>query len=227
MKLNLTIGKVAKVPIILGFDWFLFVLGFTLFTALGSSATTTLNTFLAIMAISVIVLLHELGHMFMAKRFGAKTDSITLHCFGGVAAINMRDWPKLLNNPKRSLLVWFAGPAVNIALFFLLIPFGRYFAAHHYPILWHHTLYLMMVNFSLAVFNLLPVFPMDGGGMLYSVLRMFLSKAKAIRITSVVGMIGSLAFMVLAFKFKAVMLGVIAIMTFMSCLAAPKHSLYK
>ncbi len=225
MNANVKLGKIANVPIVLAFDWWLIVIGYTLYALMSSSVVSAANTFLAIMAISGIVLLHELGHMFMAKRFGAKTNSITLHCFGGLAAINMHDWPKLLNKPKRSLLVWLAGPAVNIVLFgllWLVVPFVR-----QHQLAMQYVVYLMFVNASLAIFNLLPVFPMDGSGIMYSVLRMITTRSRAIKITSIVGIIGSAGFILLALKFHMVMLGFIGLMTLMASIQAPKHPLYK
>ncbi len=231
MNLNLRLGKVAKVPLILSIDWLLFVIGFTLFTLVSSGKIVAFNSFLAIIAISAIVLLHEMGHMFMAKKFGARTKSITLHCFGGLAAINTNDWPKLLSKPSHSLLVWLAGPMINIVLAALLFavfhPLGYASPLVGHPILIQYLSYLFEVNVVLALFNLLPVFPLDGGGCLLSILRMVMNKQKAIRITSIVGIIGSIGLILLAFKLKAIMLGFIGLMTLMASMQAPKQPLYK
>jgi Zn-dependent protease len=195
-----------------------------------TSEIAALDAFLAVIAISVIILLHELGHMFAAKKFGARTNSITLHCYGGLAAINTNDWPALLNKPRRSLLVWLAGPMVNIVLagliFILFRPFGLRSPLIDHPTLLRYFAYLFDVNVVLAVFNLMPVFPLDGGGALYSVLRMITTKARAIRITSVVGIIGSIGFIIGAVFLKAPMLGFIGVMALLASYTAPKHPLY-
>lgn len=94
------------------------------------------------------VALHELGHALMAARFGIRTRSITLYPFGGIAALEREP------RGKAELWIALAGPLVNVALavgglaLMPWIPGAGVFAA---------------LNVGMAVFNLLPAFPMDGG----------------------------------------------------------------
>jgi stage IV sporulation protein FB len=113
------------------------------------------STFL-ILAVFATVVLHEFGHALTARRFGVRTQDITLLPIGGIARLE-----KLPDKPGQQLLVAFAGPAVNLAIalaIFVLLFLGngqvgiesfRYtngsFLAQ-----------LMWINVSLAVFNLLP-----------------------------------------------------------------------
>jgi Zn-dependent protease len=230
MSLNLKIGKIAKVPIILGVDWLFFVIGFTLFTLFGSGQSAAFDTLLAILAISAIVLIHECGHMLAAKKFGARTNSITLHCFGGLASINQNDWPKLLSKPRRSLVVWAAGPMTNIIMaafiFALFHPFG-----HASPLFGHATLikyfaYLFQINVVLALFNLLPVWPLDGAGILLSLLSMITTRRRASSIVSITGIIGGACFMALAIYYKAPMLGFIGLFAILASYQMKKSPLY-
>ena len=103
------------------------------------------------------VLLHELGHSFVAQRFGIKVKSITLFVFGGVS--NIEGEPR---TPRDEALMAAAGPltsiGIGIVLFFLwLVTLGL--LAPLSAILG----YLWLVNFLLAAFNLIPGFPLDGG----------------------------------------------------------------
>jgi Zn-dependent protease len=105
------------------------------------------------------VLLHELGHSFVAQRFRIEVRSITLFLFGGVAQIGSEP-----PSPKAEFLIAIAGPIVSFALaigFWVMQP-----GLAAYEALWGMTRYLAYINLSLAVFNLIPGFPLDGGRVL-------------------------------------------------------------
>ena len=110
------------------------------------------------------VLLHELGHSWTARRYGVTITSITLWIFGGMA--HMEDLPE---DWDVELYVALAGPAmsvlVGVACYALL------FVLPAQPILVFVVGSLAIINVTLAVFNLLPAFPMDGGRVLRSLLR--------------------------------------------------------
>ena len=132
-----------------------------------------------ILAFSVI--LHELGHSLTAQAFGYRTNDITISLIGGCASI--------IGMPRKAwqeFLTALAGPLVSFALsavgFAILafMPIENHWLADQ---IW----YLTMVNFILGCFNLLPGFPMDGGRIFRSVLRTFLSRAKATFVAMCVG----------------------------------------
>jgi stage IV sporulation protein FB len=120
----------------------------------------------------VCVLLHELGHSLVARRFGVEVESITLLPIGGVAA--MKTPPR---TAKAELLIALAGPAVSVllAVGFALLAVWRYDGKTLLTIARHQGVLpligeLAMINFILAGFNLIPAFPMDGGRVLRAVL---------------------------------------------------------
>lgn len=99
------------------------------------------------------VLLHELGHALVARRFGIATKRITLWLLGGVAQME-----RIPREPKKELWIALAGPAVSfaLALFFHL-------ARTEAGALGFLTHYLALINLMLGLFNLLPALPLDGG----------------------------------------------------------------
>jgi Zn-dependent protease len=105
----------------------------------------------------VSVLLHELGHSLVALRQGVQVRSITLFLLGGVASVE-RECPTALG----ALQVAAAGPAVSLLLAFLLLA-GSHGAAHASPLLGVMVNELAGLNLLLALFNLLPGLPLDGG----------------------------------------------------------------
>ena len=130
------------------------------------------------------VLLHELSHAVVAREFGIEMRGITLFIFGGVA--EMTDEPP---SAQSEFQVAIAGPVASLLLAFLFAGLTWAAFAAELPLaLLVVTIYLAILNAVLAVFNLVPAFPLDGGRVLRSVLWFFWNDLKrATRITSFLG----------------------------------------
>ena len=133
------------------------------------------------------VILHELGHSLVAIRYGYPISSITLWLFGGIAQLDEmpEDW-------KHELFIALAGPAVSVALgvisyvAFIFMPRSGGLALASVTFLLG---YLALMNVALAIFNMLPGFPMDGGRVLRALLARNRPYARATKIAAEVGKI--------------------------------------
>jgi len=142
----------------------------------------SLEAFAFVASIFGFVFLHEMGHALMARQYGIETEHITLYPIGGVAALR-----RMPRSAGPELLIALAGPAVNFALavgfWAILAMEGVAFGADPDPFLAQ----LLFANLGLGLFNLLPIFPMDGGRVLRALLSGPLGRTRATVAAAAVG----------------------------------------
>lgn len=179
-----------------------------------------------VLMLFLCVVLHELGHSLVAQLFGVKVHDITLWPIGGVARL-----AKMPERPYQEFLITAAGPSVNILLALglvalALIWIGPAELARMITSPWQlqrvlssmsgQALVLLLAanNGLLALFNLVPAFPMDGGRLLRSLLAVALPFGKATRIASFVGQILAAGMGLVAVLMGSFFLGLVAIFVF-------------
>lgn len=173
---------VARFPVYLDTSGLIFI-GLILLLQMGSGGVLgILGAFLWIVAIYGSILAHELGHAVVGRRLGYGTADIYLSFFGGVAV-----WSGRTSRSRRDqLLVTLAGPAVNLVaciFFSLLMRFPPPFISLLAPSLQGLIGDLYWINLILAVFNILPIYPLDGGQALRTALAYRIRGSRLVRIS--------------------------------------------
>lgn len=132
----------------------------------------------------VSVLLHELSHSLVSKSLGIQVKKISLFIFGGIAQIE-----KEPDSPGKELKIGIAGPAMSVFLFIFLTLLANIIANFGAPeIILVPLTYIAQVNLILAIFNMVPAFPMDGGRVLRALIWHFSGNLqKATKISSSMG----------------------------------------
>jgi Zn-dependent protease len=168
MKASITLGQIWGIPIGINISWFLVFGLITISLSTGyfpttypqlSNTSTLVLGFLTSLLFFGSVLAHELGHSFVALREKLPVKGITLFIFGGIAQIGQEP-----RSPGAEFRIAIAGPLTSIGLAALFG--GLWFASQDIVALAAPSLYLARLNLILAVFNMIPGFPLDGGRVL-------------------------------------------------------------
>lgn len=188
---SLRIATISRIPLRLHFTFLLLVI----WIAVAGIGRGGANQIIFLLGIFFCVALHEFGHALVAQRYGYTVHDIVLYPIGGVATIE--GTPR----PRHELWIALAGPAVNLVIAGLLAGY-LYLVGGNVPMISRlgpiqagrgglitgETVTLLLVsNIMLAVFNLIPAFPMDGGRILRAVLALKLGRPRATRIAAFIG----------------------------------------
>lgn len=174
------------------------------------------------LSLFLIVLLHEFGHALACRSVGGEADQIVLWPLGGIAYV--------APPPRPGATLWTiaAGPLVNVVLIAVLrvvMIFGaRYGWAYANPDFERFLYAVWYINLGLLIFNLLPVYPLDGGQILRSLLWFVFGRARSLLIASVIGFIGVGALLVVAILQHSVWFVILAVFMFMRCSAALRQA---
>lgn len=203
MRWSLTIAEVRGIRIQVHVTFVLLIAWIALsYWQLTHTVSAVLDGVGFIFALFACVVLHELGHALTARRFGIRTRSITLLPIGGVAAVE-----KMPDDPRLEIVIALAGPVVSLAIALALYLFLQAtgslvdlaeLGVSGGPFLQR----LMIVNILLAVFNLLPAFPMDGGRVFRALLSLRLGNLAATRVAASVGQAMALLFALLGLLYN-------------------------
>jgi Zn-dependent protease/CBS domain-containing protein len=213
------IGRLSEIDVRVHWT-FLLLLAFFAFIGYQNSGSLAgvLTPIAAIVALFVCVVLHEFGHSLMAQRLGIVVRSITLLPIGGVS--NLESLPE---NPSDEVKITLAGPLVNVVLAPIFFGVGLLLGAEpRMPTdlftgigsVGQFFFYLGYLNVVLALFNLIPAFPLDGGRVLRGALATRLGAVRATEIASRVGQLFAAAFFLIGLLGGNFILALIAVFIF-------------
>jgi Zn-dependent protease len=210
---SIRLFRLAGVEVSLHWSWFLVAV----YEIQGGRGTysSIIWSVLEYLALFAIVLTHEFGHAMACRQVGGTADHILLWPFGGVAYVNPPQ------RPGATLWSIAAGPLVNVALAPLFL--GAYWLARTsgwadtnpdaFQLLWR----FVEIDIGLLIFNILPIYPLDGGQILRSLLWFMLGKAHSLMVATVLGIIGIVGFIGLAIFWRNYWLGFISVYLLLSC----------
>jgi Zn-dependent protease/CBS domain-containing protein len=182
MKWAIRLGRVAGTEVRVHVTFLILLAGLGIYFWLQAGPAAAVDGVLFVLAVFACVLLHEFGHVLMARRFGIRTPDITLLPIGGLARLE-----KMPEKPWQELLVALAGPAVNVVIVLILLPLVGLPTGVESVEDISFSQRLLLVNGVLVVFNMIPAFPMDGGRVLRALLAMIMDYTVATRVAAAVG----------------------------------------
>jgi Zn-dependent protease/predicted transcriptional regulator len=186
MRWSYRIGSIAGTDIKVHATFLLLVGWWALMGYQQAGTGGALSAALSLLALFGCVLLHEFGHILMARRFGVRTPDVILLPIGGVARLE-----RIPDEPRQELLIALAGPAVTLVIAALSLVALRLSGSHasvmHLSETQPFLAWIAGVNIYLLLFNLIPAFPMDGGRVLRALLASRLGLLRGTRIAATLG----------------------------------------
>lgn len=167
------------------------------------------------LALFLIVMLHEFGHALACRQVGGTANQIVLWPFGGVAYVNPP--------PRPGATLWSlaAGPLVNVALLPVIFGLGVLTNsagwAQTAPDVSRLVHAATWINVVLLIFNMLPIYPLDGGQILRSLLWFVVGRARSLWVATIVGFIGIPLFLLFAWWQQSAWLGILSVFLLLNC----------
>jgi Zn-dependent protease len=208
------------IDLFLHWSWFL-VAAYEIGDRQSAYSSVTWNV-LEYLALFLIVMLHEFGHALACRQVGGVADQIVLWPLGGVAYVNPPQRP--------GAFLWSiaAGPLVNVALVPILKVVGimarSQGLAESMPNAFQLLRSIAYINLGLLIFNLLPIYPLDGGQILRSLLWFVMGRARSLMAATIIGFLGVAGLIVLAVKSQSVWFGVMSAFILMNCWNGLQHA---
>src|SRR5215471_3451403 len=202
--------QVRGITVFLHWSWLL-AAAYEITSRVGSYSTPIWNV-VEYVGLFAIITLHEFGHAFACRSVGGRANEILLWPLGGVAFV---DPP---TRPGATLWSIAAGPLVNVALLPIFASLAVLVPYSLFPDVHLLLRSLTLINIGLLVFNLLPVYPLDGGQILGSLLWFIIGRARSIVVTAIIGLVGVAGIALLAFRSLSLWLGLIAWFVGQRCL---------
>ena len=210
---SIRLFRFAGIDLFLHWSWFLVAL-FEISDRQKSYSSLSWNV-LEYLALFLIVMLHEYGHALACRQVGGQANRIVLWPLGGVAYVNPPQ------RPGATLWSIAAGPLVNVVLLpvlFLLLLLGRSMGwAQAIPNAHSFLRAIWYINIGLLVFNMLRIYPLDGGQILRALLWFVLGRARSLMATTLIGFVGVAGLIALAIWARSAWFGILSFFILMNC----------
>lgn len=205
--------RLAGVEVFLHWSWF--VVALVVFSIRRQNYESWVFNVAEYLALFLIVLMHEFGHSLACRQVGGKADQIILWPLGGVAYVSPPQRP--------GAMLWSiaAGPLVNVVL--LPLSGALWFGAatlgwaDSFPDLYKLIWSLVLINGLLLAFNLLPIYPLDGGQIVRSLLWYAVGRGRSLMIAASFGFAGVAALFGLALWLSSVWIGILGVFNLLNC----------
>jgi len=217
---SIRLFRFAGIDLFLHWSWFL--VAFYEISARSKTYSSLTWNVLEYLALFLIVMLHEFGHALACRQVGGRANQIVLWPLGGVAFV---DPP-----PRPGATLWSiaAGPLVNVVLlpplvllYMLSGPLGW---ADTMPSFHAWLLTVLVINLGLLIFNMLPIYPLDGGQILRSLLWFVLGRARSLMAATILGFVGVAGLILLAVIRQDAWLGILSAFILMNCWGGLQHA---
>jgi Zn-dependent protease len=202
--------------------WYWFLIAFYGISTRAKNYSTLLWPALEYVTLFAIVLMHEFGHALACRQVGGKANQIVLWPLGGVAYVSPP--------PRPGPTLWSiaSGPLVNVALAPILTALALMARNSGWPETLPNAYVFVrtvcLINYGLLIFNLLPIYPLDGGQILQSLLWFVLGRARSLFVVSIIGFIGVAGLVVLAVAERSVWLGILSVFILLNCWRGLMHA---
>jgi Zn-dependent protease len=203
----------AGIDLFLHWSWFL-VAAYEISGRTGRYSSLTWNV-AEYLSLFSIVMLHEFGHALACRQVGGTANEIVLWPLGGVAYVQPP--------PRPGATLWSiaAGPLVNVVLVPVLWGLGwlsRWSGwAAALPDAQALLRAIWLINLGLLIFNMLPIYPLDGGQILRALLWFVVGRARSLMVATILGFLGVAGFIILALRVHSVWFGVLSVFMLMNC----------
>src|SRR5579862_4833732 len=212
--------RVAGIDVFLHWSWFVVAI-FEINDRAGTYSSIGWNI-AEYLALFLIVMTHEFGHSLACRQVGGSANRIVLWPLGGVAFVNPP--------PRPGATLWSiaAGPLVNVALlpvFLGLVTLSRSLGwPDAQPDAYAFLQALLYIDAGLLIFNVLPIYPLDGGQILRSLLWFVLGRARSLMAATVLGFVGAAGIIYLAVQAQSLWYGIMAAFILMNCWQGWQHA---
>ena len=219
---SIRLFRIAGIEVFLHWSWFLIAIyEVQIWRSMFSSPVWAALLYLGLF---VLVTMHEFGHALACRQVGGRADRIVLWPLGGIAFVNP---------PQRAgAMLWSiaAGPLVNVLLApiltFILHTAGRAGLVNTNPDAYLVLLWIWRINLGLLLFNLLPIYPLDGGQILRAILWFPLGQIRSLFIATAVGFAGGGALILFAIWQRSIWIGIMAFFLLSQALVGWRQAQY-